>query len=524
MARMGDQGGEHGNQGARGGQPGDPAGFDDLGAEQERAAFWSPARGWPPDQRGATRFQVNGPRDPGPQPPDADDGELAEPDPRPARARQAYPATGWHRPADGPAWPRDGHTAEVPAPRMPAGRDGRDRYAGAPVYDSFPGPEANGGWRARSPASPAPGPQYGSPYPAQRPAPREAGYGEPAPPQGRQQQPLWLVLLLAGLVAALVTIVVILLAGLVAARDVTGGKAAGAAVAPLAPAVTMARARQVLGTYAAAENTANRTRSLKVLAAIETGSSYLLDAGQYRRLDTTDPGNETYVPLTLASPALYIPMLSRAAYPRWFVARVTYVAAAGQYRGAHSWGYIVFASQGPGRPWKNQLEPYDVPGAAPAPRIALDSRGYATAVSPAARLAARPAALPAATAATLNGAGQAITIPALLADQGDEAFWRRELPAGSSVTDAHGPAAGAVYAIRTADGGALVLFAGSAVLRLAPPPGQTFQIVVPGFYSGSEAIASAALGYAEQFAATDPPRGRGTPSVLADVSGADARI
>src|SRR5579872_2553021 len=63
-------------------------------------------------------------------------------------------------------------------------------------------------------------------------------------------------------------------------------------VAPMAPtappspagqgALTMAQASQVLANYTTANNTANAQRSDSVLATIETGSSYAVDAGLYR--------------------------------------------------------------------------------------------------------------------------------------------------------------------------------------------------------------------------------------------------
>jgi hypothetical protein len=45
-----------------------------------------------------------------------------------------------------------------------------------------------------------------------------------------------------------------------------------------------------------------------------------------------------------------------------------------------------------------------------------------------------------------------------------------------------------------------VLYALAAQLTLAPPPGQTFQVSIPGFYSSSQTLTSATVDYAEQFA------------------------
>jgi len=42
---------------------------------------------------------------------------------------------------------------------------------------------------------------------------------------------------------------------------------------------------------------------------------------------------------------------------------------------------------------------------------------------------------------------------------------------------------------------------------------------VPGCYSPGQGVTSARLGYVEQFAAYDPPRGGGGPRLVADTSG-----
>ena len=62
----------------------------------------------------------------------------------------------------------------------------------------------------------------------------------------------------------------------------------------------------------------------------------------------------------------------------------------------------------------------------------------------------------------------------------------------------------------------------TARLSLAPPPGQTINLRVPGYYSPSQALTSAAVDYADQFAVY-LPAGSAAPAVIADASGITGR-
>ena len=57
-----------------------------------------------------------------------------------------------------------------------------------------------------------------------------------------------------------------------------------------------------------------------------------------------------------------------------------------------------------------------------------------------------------------------------------------------------------------------------ARLSLNPPPGQTINPGIPGYYSSSQALTSAAVDYADQFASYIPA-GSASPAVVADASG-----
>ena len=68
----------------------------------------------------------------------------------------------------------------------------------------------------------------------------------------------------------------------------------------------------------------------------------------------------------------------------------------------------------------------------------------------------------------------------------------------------------------------LAFYALTAQLTLAPPPGQTFQVGIPGFYSSSQTLTSATVEYAEQFATYIPPD-QPSPQSLADADGITGR-
>ena len=93
---------------------------------------------------------------------------------------------------------------------------------------------------------------------------------------------------------------------------------------------------------------------------------------------------------------------------------------------------------------------------------------------------------------------------------------------GGQVSDAHSPAAGASgqeFALRTADGGALVFYTDAAEVTITAPAGAQLQLTIPGFYSPGQAVAQARVSYLEQFAAYDPPAAAGgAPRVVADYS------
>jgi hypothetical protein len=281
----------------------------------------------------------------------------------------------------------------------------------------------------------------------------------------------------------------------------------------------MTEAQGVLAGYTSANNGANAQRSNALLATIETGTSYTIDAGIYRvqRAEQAPP----YPAFGPARAEYYIPRQQAAAYPHWFVAQVANanLARPGKVTGTE---YLLFTQAAPGAPWKNAIEPYLVLGGR-APAISLGSDGLATAIAPdTTSLAVAPARLPGLTAASLDGAGP-LPNPGNLADRLDLEFWRAKLPA-ASVSGRHAAASGGqVFGLRTADGGALLFYTDAAELTLAPPPGNVLRLTIPGFYSPGQALSRAGIGYLEQFATYVPARGGAGLRVIADYSGITSR-
>ncbi|MGH3248296.1 MAG: hypothetical protein ACRDOI_19135, partial [Trebonia sp.] len=304
------------------------------------------------------------------------------------------------------------------------------------------------------------------------------------------------------------------------APSATASAPASAAPSP-APAgpLTLAQARGVLAGYTAANNDANAGRSGTLLATVETGSSYAIDAGLYQA--QRGAGAAPYPAFSPVGATYYIPRGEPAGGPRWFVAQVANAFSSNPKK-VTSEEYLLFTQAAPGGAWQDTIEPYQLP-AASAPRIQVGADGLATTVSPdAASLAVAPGQLPAVTAASLDGTGAgAIADPGNLADRADQRLWQAKVT-GGTVTDAHTAAAGAdgqEFALLTTDGGALVFYTDAAELTITPPAGSMLHLTVPGLYSPAQALSRAGVSYLEQFAAYDPPAAAGGAArVVADYS------
>jgi hypothetical protein len=285
--------------------------------------------------------------------------------------------------------------------------------------------------------------------------------------------------------------------------------------------LTLAQAQAVLGNYTTVNNNANAQRSDTLLTTIETGSSFAIDAGLYVQQQA-----EQAAPFPAFGPAqatYYIPRDQPADGPRWFVVQVANAFAANPQK-VTSTEYLLFTQSAPGAAWVDTLEPFLLSGAS-APQIAVGADGLATAVSPASgSVTVAPGTLPAVTAASLDGTGgggAAVADPGNLADRSDQRTWQGKVT-GGTVVDTHAAAAGAngqEFALRTADGGALVFYTDAAAVTVAASPGSTLNLTIPGVYSPAQALSVVKVRYLEQFAAYDPPAGGGAPRVVADYSG-----
>ena len=285
------------------------------------------------------------------------------------------------------------------------------------------------------------------------------------------------------------------------------------------PAISQAAAAKVLAGFWTQNNRADMERSTALLAGIEAGTSYAIDAGAYQAGRAEDPDGSRYTAIVPASGSTvyWIPRLASGMYPRWFAVRVAYVRASEPQHDIVT-GYLIFAQASAGAAWKDGLEQYLL-HATTDPFILTGADGYATAVPPgAAGLAVQPGQVPAQAAASLDGAASLVQDPGHLADLRDLAYFAAHLPAGSSAADTHVPG-GTVYALGTVGGGAVVFYDLTAQIAIAAPPGQQVAIGIPGYFSPGQPVSSAAISYADQFAVYVPPAGQGSPQLLADASG-----
>ena len=149
--------------------------------------------------------------------------------------------------------------------------------------------------------------------------------------------------------------------------------------------------------------------------------------------------------------------------------------------------------------------------------------GYAIAASTSdeAELSVTSAQVQEATAESLDGSSTTVKNPDNLADLRDEDVHLRET---ARRINRHRQALGVGPGLRPEDRRRRrprVLRPHGAA-HPGPPPGQTFQVSIPGFYSSSQTLTSAAVEYAEQFATYIPPD-QASPQILADASGITGR-
>jgi hypothetical protein len=443
---------------------------------------------------------------------------------------QSPDQTAVYPPRDGfDPWPRAPHPADAFRASPDEGGEWVTEQASPWAGDSSA--DRHGGAGPHQGAGPARGAGYtgDSGYPGIPGRMPEAGWAN----RTRPARPRWLVpaaVVVAGTLAGITTIVLTSNSGPSKPAAIPSTPSASAPVSSAPPAatakppLTLTQAQRVMAGYTTANNGANAQRSSALLGTVETGSSFAIDAGLYRVQRAA--GAAPYPAFSPAKSVYYIPRTEPAGGPRWFAVQVSnaFIRNPGK---VVSTEFVLFTQNTPGGPWRNTFEPYLVPGAT-VPQISVGPDGLASAVVPVTgALTVAPDQIAAVTAAALDGAPSGagtVANPAGaaagLADHLDQRFWRTRLPA-AAITDAHAAAPGMpVFGLLTSDGGALLFYADTARLTLAPPAGSLLRLTVPGYYSPATALQQAALSYTDQLAAYDPPAtAGGSPRVIATYSG-----
>jgi hypothetical protein len=320
---------------------------------------------------------------------------------------------------------------------------------------------------------------------------------------------------------------------------VSGCGSSGAGNAGPSPVITAAGAQKVLAQYTAGTNHTNQLRDAGLLAEYEAGSSRQIDAGSYTFYRVADPANQNYTALSYVQPSFSIPL--QTAYPAWFAVRVHQQPVPPKSGSSNADLDMVFTRASASARWLEVLDGYVLSGAGPAPRVATDSHGNALQIAPTdgGRLALAPAQLPAADVGYLNaGSGPAVPLrPGLPTPKAsgpfvnfvngetnlgvlhDKAFFEGQAPGQVVVQVVHATTADPVYALRTADGGALVFYDLSATMTISTVYGELFSVKYSGFISGSQKDANFEVNYSEQFVVYEPPGASVAPRVLAENSG-----
>ena len=325
------------------------------------------------------------------------------------------------------------------------------------------------------------------------------------------------------------------LCGLAVACGGGGQPQSAAAPSPTPAVITMAQARQVVANYIATLNQANQQRDASLLGTVETEASYDIDSEAYGWTRISDPSNSKYVRLAVAQATYYIP--ARTAGAPWWVASVTWPSGTTYQNGVAE--YLVFTRSG-GK-WLAARTPGLASGATvPAPAVGRQGAASELTDSQAASLAVRPSDIAAQMATYLTqltvplcprpglcGKPPAarVQIPTATSqtDMSDLTFWRGQAGGALAVGEQHSPRTDLVYAMATADGGALVWCDVGAQLSLAAPDGSAMHLQIPTFYTNAQSETQATVPYLDQYLVYDPPQGQGDARVVADLTGPIAK-
>lgn len=222
------------------------------------------------------------------------------------------------------------------------------------------------------------------------------------------------------------------------------------------PAVPVSAVSGILEGYVQVNNAANAGRDIKLLRTNERGSSLAIDSAIYAADRVLDPKDKTKAePFSYRPESHFVPRMT--GYPRWFA-----IQARASYPDANS-SLVVFVQPHAGQRWL-QSAVIDLGAGTTVPALARDDHGHVIAVASTdeAGLLAAPAMVAAAQSDYLNTGKR----PESGVRFGSDA-WTTELVQAAKtdakklpfarVTNRYEPADEQIYALRTADGGAVVV-------------------------------------------------------------------
>jgi len=294
----------------------------------------------------------------------------------------------------------------------------------------------------------------------------------------------------------------LLAAGLAVAISATSGCAAltsrpnAARTGEIRPAVTTAQAREVWARFVKARTTDPRKGSEKTalsrLSGTFSGTSLAAETAALKLDRKTKGGKGSSTAATYGEPTLLVPRIF--GYPKWFAVRATAtVPAVGAAPAPSETRYLVFVRRRAGSAWRQDYE-VGVPDALAKglPALRVDADGLVEVVTPETDdgLVLAPDVVGAAWADAVVS-----DKPAKGAPVSGETFRRRRLAdrdgdvlglgESTSVTYTAKARSAPPLALRTTDGGALVLFATDDVRTYGPAPGAPsgLEIAVTGDYA-----------------------------------------
>lgn len=275
-------------------------------------------------------------------------------------------------------------------------------------------------------------------------------------------------------------------------------------------------AARVLADFDARNNEVYAKRDTALNAAIETGPVGAIDQGSLRVMEFSDPERKREIPsFTHDKPTYWIPRT--VGWPKWFAVHNT-----PSYANARPM-LLVFTKQGPDAAWQAAWGPVLRPGAT-FPEPYRDEDGYVEALpSDAPGLAI----LPRDTAGALTGYLTDGSSSAQLFAPGphtSEARQLREQPVQNGFVRQFVDTPAAHFeplAIRTREGGALVLFAVTHSMKLTVQPPNTLGDVEPTqqAFLAAKPTRSVTEHKLAAYAAVVPPAGKGQVEVVATMAG-----